>query len=88
MTRFTTCPGEGCDSKVVAHDLDNNTAGVNFCCVPCWSYTWAFMSDESFDPTATWDHSQQCVRRQAVRADVEVEEIDGVRVMGPSITSM
>lgn len=79
MTTYAYCPGRDCESKVKVKD-DGSTS---FCCAPCWDHTWSEMSDPDFDPEATMEHTDQCLRRQIVRRDEPAREAETViRVHG------
>lgn len=82
MTTYGYCPGRDCGSKVKVKD-DGNT---NFCCVPCWNHTWSEMSDSDFDPEATMEHTDQCLRRQVARRDEPASEAPNVITVRARIT--
>lgn len=63
--RFTECPGEDCQSKVKIHVVEDGTEEINFCCVPCFQYTWANMVDT--EHRMPHEHSDQCAWRQLSR---------------------
>lgn len=72
MARFANCPGEDCKSKVkITGDLPDGVEEINFCCVPCFQYTWAQIIDI---PDVPHEHSDQCAWRQLSRIHEPVFE--------------
>lgn len=73
MSEYAKCPGEGCAAKV--RIKEENT--LDFCCVPCFQYTWKMMFSEDDEPNpSVRGHSGECWDRQAARLDEPVVEGD------------
>ena len=66
MDRFANCPGKDCQGKVKIWPGDE----VNFCCAPCWDFTWANMQGQD----VVHEHSDQCAWRQLARVAEPVVE--------------
>jgi hypothetical protein len=81
VTRYAICPGEDCQAKVEVHELPDGVEECNFCCVPCFQYTWAQISGAN-EPRVR--HSDQCHGRQLARISEPVTEGD-FRISTPKI---
>lgn len=86
MSRYAKCPGLECQAKVKIIDLVPEPE-VNFCCIPCWEFTWssAYSEDDSVGPVR--GHSSGCWDRQAARVDEPVVEGE-FKVHTPSMKNM
>lgn len=76
--RYANCPGESCVAKVKVIEVVPEPE-INFCCLPCFEYTWHHMFSEdggAADLAAARGHSGQCWDRQADRFDEPVVEGD------------
>lgn len=65
MTRYTTCPGEDCQAKVKIIEVVPEPE-VNFCCIPCFQYTWGEITGAG-EHRLPHVHSDQCHWRQLDR---------------------
>lgn len=84
MSRFTTCPGENCRHKVKIVEFEGGSDLVNFCCHPCFQYTWSQMFTAEDEPkTPELLHSEQCLSRQMARVNEPVE-VGDFRLATPS----
>jgi hypothetical protein len=72
VTRYTRCPGEACEAKVKIIEIVPEPE-VNFCCAPCFQYTWAQISGANEPRT---HHSDECHWRQLARVSEPVVEGD------------
>lgn len=68
MSRYAHCPGEDCTAKVkiMEVDEDRNSEEINFCCVPCFQYTWGEITGAG-EHRLPHVHSDQCAWRQLDR---------------------
>jgi hypothetical protein len=72
VSRYAPCPGEDCQGKVKVIETEAGPE-VNFCCVPCFQYSWAQISGAN-EPRVR--HSDQCHWRQLDRVAEPVVEGD------------
>ena len=84
MSRFANCPGEDCKSKVKIWPAEGMEE-INFCCVPCFQYTWARLVDVDMEHWVPHEHSGQCRIRQMSRINEPVVEGE-YRIHTPKIT--
>lgn len=75
MTEYTKCPSLDCQSKVKLWPIEDGL-GVNFCCLNCWTWTWARMSEAVEEmPEGFAEHSVACDARQAKRKSEPLKDL-------------